>query len=352
MSDPRNYTVGWICAVMVEFVAAQEFLDQAHGQPTIIHPDDENSYALGSIGGHNVVIAILPDAAYGVPSAARAAGNMMMSFPNVRFGLMVGIGGGAPSKKNDIRLGDLVISVPSDGEQGAFEYELKNTVRGRTWEVTKRLDPPPIILSSAVATLRTHFVGNGHRIHQAVEAVLARNPRMRGEFQRPLPDTDRLFKSEVDYDPSRRLDARDLLTRRTRATHENPTIHYGTIASANSLMKMATIRDELIAQKNVLCFEMEAAGLMNSFPSLVIRGICDYSDSHKNDVWQGYAAMVAAAYAIELLNTIAPSMVEAQRTIQEIAAATQDVIIASYTNGEKGKNEEVTSRKIENVDVN
>jgi hypothetical protein len=44
--------------------------------------------------------------------------------------------------------------------------------------------------------------------------------------------------------------------------------------------------------------------MMNIFPVLVIRGICDYSDSHKNKDWQGYAAMAAAAYAKDLLGEI------------------------------------------------
>jgi hypothetical protein len=66
-------------------------------------------------------------------------------------------------------------------------------------------------------------------------------------------------------------------------------------------MRDALIRDKLAAEKNVLCFEMEAAGPMNHFACLVIRGICDYSDSHKNKEWQGYAAMAAAAYAKDLL---------------------------------------------------
>ena len=49
---------------------------------------------------------------------------------------------------------------------------------------------------------------------------------------------------------------------------------------------------------------MEAAGLMDSFPCLVIRGICDYADSHKNKRWQPYAAATAAAFAKELLGVI------------------------------------------------
>lgn len=83
-------------------------------------------------------------------------------------------------------------------------------------------------------------------------------------------------------------------------------------------MKDALIRDKLIAQKDVLCFEMEAAGLMNQFPCLVIRGICDYADSHKNKEWQGYAAMAATAYAKDLLLRIPPNAVKAEHNIGDI----------------------------------
>lgn len=55
---------------------------------------------------------------------------------------------------------------------------------------------------------------------------------------------------------------------------------------------------------DIICVEMEAAGLMDSFPCLVIRGICDYADSHKNKKWQPYAAATAAAYMKELLSVI------------------------------------------------
>lgn len=83
-------------------------------------------------------------------------------------------------------------------------------------------------------------------------------------------------------------------------------------------MKDALTRDALAAKKDVPCFEMEAEGLMNHFPCLVIRGTCDYSDTHKNDIWQGYAAMVAAAYAKDLLNGIAPSRVENEKRLSEL----------------------------------
>jgi nucleoside phosphorylase len=86
-------------------------------------------------------------------------------------------------------------------------------------------------------------------------------------------------------------------------------------------MKDACIRDKLADDKGVLCFEMEAAGLMNHFPCLVIRGICDYSDSHKNKEWQGFAAMMAAAYAKDLLHQIPPNKVEEERQIGEVLSS-------------------------------
>jgi nucleoside phosphorylase len=60
---------------------------------------------------------------------------------------------------------------------------------------------------------------------------------------------------------------------------------------------------------------MEAAGIMNRFPCMVIRGICDYSDSHKNKDWQGYAALTAAAYAKDLLKEIQPNRVETEERL-------------------------------------
>jgi nucleoside phosphorylase len=113
-----------------------------------------------------------------------------------------------------------------------------------------------------------------------------------------------------------------LILRHERAEDEdNLVVHYGLIASGNKLMKDALLRDALIAERGVLCFEMEAAGLMNHFPCLVIRGICDYSDSHKNKEWQGYAAMAAAAYAKDLLCRIVPQQVEAEKKISDILSS-------------------------------
>jgi nucleoside phosphorylase len=90
---------------------------------------------------------------------------------------------------------------------------------------------------------------------------------------------------------------------------DEPFIHYGNIGSANTLVISSEKRNELYEKHQVICFEMEAAGVMASHQALVIRGICDYADSHKNKKWQKYAAATAAAYATELLLTLPGMMI-------------------------------------------
>ncbi|KAI9037125.1 uncharacterized protein KD926_000842 [Aspergillus affinis] len=200
----NDYMIAWICALPLEMAAAKVMLDETH--PPLHQPkSDSNAYTLGSISGHNIVVACLPSGIYGITSAAVVLANMLPTFPSLRFGLMVGIGGGVPSETNDIRLGDIV-----------------------------------------------------------------------GQ----------------------------LVDRKARVTDE-PVTHYGLIASGNQVIKDAKKRDFLAQSMDILCFEMEAAGLVDQLPCLVIRGICDYCDSHKHKGWQGYAALTAAAYTKELLS-VAP----------------------------------------------
>lgn len=115
-----DYTIAWICAILTEYAAAQEFLDEEHKGPDFVSPGDTNHYTLGRIRKHNVIIAVLPDGEYGTAAAATVATNIQNSFLNIRIGLLVGIGGGVPSERHDIRLGDVVVSAPRDGNGGVF----------------------------------------------------------------------------------------------------------------------------------------------------------------------------------------------------------------------------------------
>jgi nucleoside phosphorylase len=326
MSNPIDYTVGWICAISTEYVAAQAFLDEKYKGPKHVSTNDNNDYTLGKVGEHNVVIAVLPDGEYGTASAAMVASNMLHSFPNIRIGLMVGIGGGAPSSKHDIRLGDIVVSAPRDGNGGVFQYDFGKTIQDQSFQTTGFLNQPPAILRTAMSGLKATYRIDGHQLEATIDNILKKKPRLREEYKRPDPGNDILCQPEIIHpandatscatvcgnDPSK------LVLRAERNEDEdNPKIYYGLIASANQLMKDATVRDRLAAEMDVLCFEMEAAGLINHFPCLVIRGICDYSDSHKNKEWQGYAAMTAAAYAKDLLYRIPPNKIEDEKRIEE-----------------------------------
>ncbi|RWA13450.1 hypothetical protein EKO27_g1631 [Xylaria grammica] len=321
MPNPYEYTIGWLCAVGRESVAARVFLDEEHEKPDSLPAKDDNSYTLGRVGKHNVVIAALPRGEYGLVNAANAAKDMIRSFPNLRAGLMVGIGGGAPAR-HDIRLGDVVVSSAGSGNGGVYQFNFGKTIQNEAFASTGFLNKPPAFIMTAVSTLETTYSIKGHQLKEAVSRVLDKNTRLRKDYQRPSASTDRLYKADVLHSPLENCvdycgdDASSLISREARSADEDdPAIHYGLIASSNQVMRDALIRDKLSMEKDVLCFEMEAAGLMNQFPFLVIRGICDYSDTHKNKLWQGYAAMTAAAYTRDLLYEIAPNKVEAERTL-------------------------------------
>ncbi|KAF2807352.1 purine and uridine phosphorylase [Mytilinidion resinicola] len=330
MSSTKDYTVGWICAIATEYVAAQAFLDAKHERPEYLPPHDNNDYTLGEIGKHYVVVAVLPEGEYGISSAASVARDMLHSFPNVRIGLMVGIGGGAPSPEHDIRLGDIVVSAPRDGKGGVLQYDYGKTIQNQSFQCTGFLNQPPTLLRTAVTGIKAQYESDGHTLEEAIESVLEKKPRLRKKYQRPGSSSDRLYQAGVTHSTNDEANCAlacsdntsDLILRHERAENEdNPAIYYGLIASANQLMKDALLRDKFAKENDVLCFEMEAAGLMNHFPCLVIRGICDYSDTHKNKEWQGYAAMAAAAYAKDLLVRIPVNKLEAQRRISDVLSS-------------------------------
>ncbi|KAJ6028685.1 hypothetical protein N7540_004261, partial [Penicillium herquei] len=324
MSNPKEYSVGWICAISTEYTAAKAFLDETHPAPEPLSPADNNAYTVGMIGKHKVVIAVLPDGEYGISSAANVARDMLHSFPNIKIGLMVGIGGGAPSSKHDIRLGDIVVSASRDGQNGVFQYDFGKAIQNQSFQATGVLNQAPTSLRAALNALKSDYESEGHQLKEFINKILERKPRLQKKYKRPDPTSDRLYQSNFIHPLGDEASCvvvcgdklSHLVPRQERQDDEdNPAVHYGLIASSNQLMKDALARDRLSAEQNVLCFEMEAAGIMNHFPCLVIRGICDYADSHKNKEWQGYAAMVAAAYAKDLLKWVSPNRVAAEESI-------------------------------------
>ncbi|EFY86292.1 hypothetical protein J3458_015650 [Metarhizium acridum] len=302
LPPPKEYTVGWVCALPIEYAAAQELLDEEHTEPSL-DPNDGNSYAFGTFDKHNVVIACLPAGQTGNVSAAALVTQMMASFREIRFILLVGVGGGVPSVRNDIRLGDVVISQPAQNYGGVVQYDFGKEKPGG-FVRTGSLASPPKALLSAVAKLQSNYFRQKIR---SVEYItkLHRLP----VFGRDIDWADTLYEAEYTHvgeegQTCKSCSQERVVKRAPRKTSQF-VIHYGTIASGDKVMRDAVIRDRVSrGLGGVLCFEMEAAGLMNNAPCLVIRGICDYADSHKNKLWQAYAAGTAAACAKELLSVI------------------------------------------------
>jgi nucleoside phosphorylase len=271
-----DYTVGWICALPeTELVAAVAMLDELH---TVLPTtgNDTNSYRLGRIGTHNVVIACLPSGMTGKVSAATVAKDMVRSFKGMRFGLMVGVGGGAPyygvndneedvsKKTRDIRLGDVVISDPQSAE-AVVQYDFGKSVQGKKFIRTGTLNKPPTIVLSAISQLRANHRLDGHRISEKLSTMFSERPHLAPQFQYPGSAKDRLFKSVFVHVDEKSCEAccasLDInLVKRKDRTDSAPSLHYGTIGSGDQVMKDAKLRDKWAQKEKIMCFEMEAAG--------------------------------------------------------------------------------------------
>ncbi|KID70608.1 Nucleoside phosphorylase domain protein, partial [Metarhizium hybridum] len=325
---PREYTVGWVCALPIELEAAEALLDEEHES---LEPDlnDDNLYTFGKCCQHNVVIAGLPAGRTGNNSAAAIATRMKASFRAIRFILLVGIGGGVPSADNDIRLGDVVISQPAQSHGGVVQYDFgKEKPDG--FERTGCLDCPPTLLLHAVTKLKVK-----HAQKKSRSPTYMNELQRDAGFKRDSAMVDVLYEAEYNHDGKEgqvchSCSEEKIVKRKPRNSPEEFVIHYGTIASGNKLMRDTVTRDRVSdGLGGVLCFEMEAAGLMNIASCLVIRGVCDYADSHKNKLWQKYAAGTAAVCAKELLSIIPAARVrkskaaKARRDTAKEAADTQ-----------------------------
>jgi nucleoside phosphorylase len=289
----EDFVVGWVSALPIELAAARKMLDEEYD-----YNYDDSTYTLGRMGEHNVVIACFPAGQLGISTGATAAADLKSKFPALEFCLMVGIGGGVPSPENDIRLGDVVISKPEGTYGGVVQYDLGKTVSGGHQMRTGFLNAPPAAILKTVARFQSnHALGKDNMSTYLSQLECT-------QFDRRKAGPDVLFQSSFRHrEGSTCADCpQEMTVPRPPRTGSTVAIHYGTIASGNQVMKDAITRDRLSFELGgVLCFEMEAAGLMNNMPCLVIRGISDYSDSHKNSSWQPYAAAIAAACAKDIL---------------------------------------------------
>ena len=290
-------TVGIITALPHEFDAVRVVLAEFE-RVRIEGPGAGQEYGIGAIrsprgGTHRIVLA--RTIAMGTNSAAIRAEKMLSQFPSVRSIIMCGIAGAVPSpKKADehVRLGDIVVS----DRKGVVQYDYVKE-SGSYTEVRSAGHRPSAELIEAVGLLVEDELAG----HRPWETHLREGLAARGG-DRPDPSTDQLLGG------NRRMIAHPDDPKR-RGREDQPRIFLGPIASANTLLKSASRRNALRDQFGVRAVEMEVAGIVDAtwehgVGYLVVRGLCDYCDFKKNDLWQNYAAMAAAAYIRALLESI------------------------------------------------
>ena len=298
----QDYSVGWVCALTKELVAATIMLDKKH--PDLPIPaSDQNTYTLGSIGNHNIAIACLPKGEIGNNPAATVATRMTSTFPLIRFWLMVGIAGGVPPK---VRLGDIVVSTPLYDHPGVVQWDLGIAQQEKCFRRTEVLYKAPDVLRTAVTKLKTQHDIHGSEVDimSILENVQAKQPRLSAKYLRSDRLQDVLFRADYEHvsqnpqkgDEKESIDGNEedgdeddtvscRYCDRTRVVQRRPRttkiqIHYGLVASGNAVIKNAQKREEINQQRLeglALCFEMKAAGITNNHPCLVIRGICGES---------------------------------------------------------------------------
>ncbi|KAG2005304.1 hypothetical protein GB937_008847 [Aspergillus fischeri] len=258
----EDCTVVWLCPLEVELRAAIAMLDRVCEDIPLRARGQDVIYTVGEIGPHKVAVV-----GYYQEQGLAVSGSMVAEvkrdLPNLQFGLLVGVAGGIPSSTRDIQLGDVAVAVPEGDRPGVVGYDLGKAGEDDRFELKHWQSATHPLLRSVINITRARNEFGFWRHLRIVDDL--------AEFQRP------------DGRPA------------------NPKVHYGTILSGNSVIKSKARRDYLKDRYGGIAVEMEAAGMMSRLPVAVIRGISDFADCDKNDGWQPYAAITAAAYAKELL---------------------------------------------------
>ncbi|KAJ6041445.1 nucleoside phosphorylase domain-containing protein [Penicillium canescens] len=280
----EDYTVGWVCTRPLEYAVAEGMLDEQHSALPQVE-NDTNTYTLGGMQRHNVVLLCIPAGAMETGVANTAVSGMLRSFPNIRIRLLVGVAGGVPNHQIDIRIGDVMVGSPVSSSGGVML--LKGS--GESFAETGTLETPPRELGNALATLQARHIRRRNEIQRHIEEMLEANPAMRLPFSFPDPEGDLLLPPYYEHhnkgmpnclecDPPQVI---------PRPKHRGrPAVFYGPIGWTSSVINSGLALDAVSRQRVIYCIEMETMGLINLFPCIVIRGIWNYSDSHRNKAWQ------------------------------------------------------------------
>ncbi|KAM0189337.1 hypothetical protein ACHAPI_010103 [Fusarium lateritium] len=308
MTPRKDYAVGWVCVLPIEAAAAKAILDRVYDDPSEVRiPGDNNNYVLGSLLGHNVVVAYPNSSLSATTSLADVVTQLHASYTSIRFHLMVGIAGGAPNTGEDIRLGDVVVGKSTADWPGIIRFDANGqrtedqSVRGRASDQQRSL------LLSAVGKAETAAIFEESKMRQYMSDIVQKGATT---FAYPGPEQDLLFESSYDHvtiqpgeEGCNHCDHGKIQFRQPREG-QDPIVHHGVIASSPRLMGHGATRDKFANDHGILCFDTEAPELRDAAHYLIIRGICDYADSHRSEIWHAYAAAASAAYAKEVISFI------------------------------------------------
>jgi tetratricopeptide (TPR) repeat protein len=367
-SRREDFEIAIICALPLEFSAVSLIFDQfwdKQGDRYGKAAGDTNSYRTGRIGKYNVVLALLPHMGKG--NAAAAITSLRSSYTRLHLALLVGICGGVPrtGSGDEILLGDVIISrtvVQYDfGRQYPDRFVRKGTL-------DDNLAKPNKDIRSLLALLEDAFVKEDleertafflDKLQETNSQSTARNASRRkrqAKYGYPGAAEDKLFQPDYRHkhhilptcickqchersDPvcDEVLDAscddlgcdeRFLVLREGLAgkrgleqdsdkAAQAPAIFIGRVASGDMVMKSGEDRDRIAEKEGVIAFEMEGAGIWEEVPCLVVKGVCDYSDCHKNKKWQNFAAATAASAAKAILERYVQTDKTRERLIEE-----------------------------------
>lgn len=316
-SHHHQYAVAVVFAMEVELNAFRFMLDEEYPSGPSQPRTDPNRYIFGRVGPHNVVL-LRPPERQGKAAANSVVTHLSRTFP-IRWYLLVGVGGGVPGPRHDIQLGDVVISMPttSNTHSGIVQYDLGKG-SGEGFQLKGFLKPPPSHLVSIVSEMKTNYVQGNSQIEEFLRHMIGEQ----AAYRQPERSSDILFPDDVPHvkgmETCGQCDHRTIPRRPLRHPFR-PQIHCGLIASGDEVVVTVERRRELIQRVNgdVLCFEMEAAGVSTDFECLIVRGISDYADPHKLKGWQPYASATAAACAKQLLCMLRQDQVEERQLIAQ-----------------------------------
>lgn len=324
-----DFRVAIICALPREADAVTLLFDEFWDDDGDVFgraKGDTNTYITGRLGIHNVVLAICP--AMGTTNAASTAACLRWSFPGVKLALLVGVCGGVPAiSGRDVFLGDVVVSrtlVQYDyGRSYPDHFEVKNTIDDSLSRANRDIRG---LLASAETEFGRRRLEAKAKDHLSSLQNAAIRERRQAKYSYPGIMKDKLYSpayrhlhpSSCDIccgsahacELARKASCEELgcneayLAKREPldgdGSHE-PKLYIGCIGSGNTVMKSGEDRNRISAEHDLIAFEMEGAGVWDEIPCIVVKGICDYSDSHKNKAWQDYAAATAAAMGRALL---------------------------------------------------